>query len=99
VLRYHLTLVFVTQIVTYNNSTEKEIQLEGYSDGQKDITMSYYQCNCRNNLSGLSEKEREDFQCGCGLNLSSSDLCNDSVKGLCPGPPMLDRQNNGIEGL
>lgn len=65
----------------------------------KDITMSHYQCNCRNNLSGLSEKEREDFQCGCGLNLSSSDLCNDSGKELCPGPPMLDRQNNGIEGL
>ena len=64
--------------------------------GHKCITMSLHRCNCRD---GLSEKEQEDFQCGCGLNLSSTDLYTDSIEEPCPGPSMLDRQSNGIEGL
>ena len=95
------------------------------------IAMNRYHCNCKKEPS-----DKDDFQCGCGLNLSSDDLTEYDITIPCPGesplkckfahsrhsihrsyvafavlpflfsqnvltrqgPPMLDRQKNGIEG-
>lgn len=46
----------------------------------------------------ITESEKQEFQCGCGVYLSSPDLMNYKSDSACSGPPLLNKEKNGIEG-
>jgi hypothetical protein len=49
-------------------------------------------------FQSVTESEKQEFQCGCGVYLSSDDLVDYKSDVGCPGPPLLNKAKNGIEG-
>jgi hypothetical protein len=49
-------------------------------------------------FQSVTESEKQEFQCGCGLYLSSNDLIDCKSDVDCPGPALLNKAKNGIEG-
>jgi hypothetical protein len=49
-------------------------------------------------FQSVTESEKQEFQCGCGVYLSSNDLIDYKSDVDCPGPPLLNKARNGIEG-